>query len=181
MLFVTVPFSIFLAIVLKSFIILVIPFLTFPVALISFHVVNFLGEGTGKLLYGGGSDKKSYAESGFFEADMQKANAKRREKKYEEAIDMYRKIYELAPGKPDPLFELAQTYKMAENWDRARYNYMKLVISFEDELGSDNFFVSESRTQGLKMVEKIIEEKEKQKKKGGNGGGDAGVKSDEIH
>ena len=132
---------------------------TIPLSFIAASFVGVTGEKSVDLIYGLKQPPNPYKKSGLFEADMQKANALRREKRYPEALELYEKISQLAPERVEPFFELADTYRLSSDWDRAASAYVKVVRLFEKKLGPDYFLISESHLRCRQMLAKTRERK----------------------
>lgn len=131
--------------------------LSYPLAWAGYRLLQASGEGPINLLTGQKKYVKPYTDSLQYDADMQKAGALRREGKREEATDLYRLITLKAPKRPEPLLELADTYRDLEDWEQARAAYFNLSISFEKHLGSDHYLIREAKNRGGEMIRKMKE------------------------
>lgn len=134
---------------------LLAPIATIPLAYLFFQMIRLTADGSVNILYGMGRGKQIYSKSLLFDADMEKANALRREGNFPEAILLYEKIIELAPDRAEPLFEMANTYRMSQEGEKARAAYIKVATRFAESLGREHFFVRESRDRARRLAPEI--------------------------
>ena len=127
------------------------PIATIPFAYLLFQMMRLTADGSVNVLYGMGRGKQIYSKSLLFEADMEKANSVRREGNLPEAILLYNKITELAFDRAEPLFEMANTYRMAQEKEKARALYIKVLAGFAESLGMEHYIISESRTRAREL------------------------------
>lgn len=130
---------------------LLAPIATVPLAYLFSQLVRATGDGAVNVLYGMGRGKQIYSKSLLFDADMEKANALRRDGKFPEAIALYGKIIGLSPDRAEPLFEMANTYRLAQEKEKARAIYMKVLAGFAESLGTEHYIISESRTRAREL------------------------------
>ena len=130
---------------------LLAPIATIPLAYLLFQIIRATADGSVNILYGMGRGKQIYSKGLLFEADMEKANSVRREGNLPEAILLYKKIIELAPDRAEPFFEMANTYRMAQEGEKARAIYMKVLAGFAESLGMEHYIISESRTRAREL------------------------------
>jgi len=135
---------------------------TIPLSLIAPIFVGVTGEKAVDALYGLKQPPNPYPKSGLFEADMQKANALRREKRYPETLELYGKICQLAPERIEPFFELADTYRLSGDAERAISAYIRVVMLFEKKLGPDYFLISESHLRCRQLITKAKDQKKQE-------------------
>ncbi len=156
---------------LKNFVwyLIILILVLIPVGIVIFLVFHIMEEGSVNLLYGMGGAPRSYSKGGLFEADMWQAHAMRREGRFQEAVELYEEISQRAPDRPESLFEMAEVYRILEDWDRARAAYTKVVLLFKEELGSDHFYIYEARRRGHEMIAKVSGKEAEYKKKCGDG------------
>jgi len=128
---------------------------TIPFAYLLFQMMRLTADGSVNVLYGMGRGKQIYSKSLLFDADMEKANAVRREGNLPEAILLYKKITELAFDRAEPLFEMANTYRLAQEREKARALYIKVLAGFAKSLGMEHYIISESRTRARELAPKI--------------------------
>ncbi|MCX5859944.1 MAG: hypothetical protein NT056_08640 [Proteobacteria bacterium] len=128
---------------------------TIPFAYLLFQMMRLTADGSVNVLYGMGRGKQIYSKSLLFDADMEKANAVRREGNLPEAILLYKKITELAFDRAEPLFEMANTYRLAQEREKARALYIKVLAGFAESLGMEHYIISESRTRARELAPKI--------------------------
>lgn len=131
---------------------LLAPIATIPLAYLFFQMLHLTGEGAVDILFGMGRGNLIYSKSLLFDGDMEKANALRREAKLPEAILLYKKIIELAPDRAEPLFEMANTYRMSREGEKARAAYIKVATRFAESLGREHFFVREARDRARELA-----------------------------
>ena len=127
------------------------PIATIPFAYLFFQMLRTTADGSVNVLYGMGRGKQIYSKSLLFEADMEKANSVRREGHLPEAIALYGKIIELAFDRAEPLFEMANTYRLAQEREKARALYIKVLTGFAESLGMEHYIISESRTRAREL------------------------------
>ena len=146
---------------------LYLPLASIPLSFLAPILVGVTGEKSVDLLYGFKQPPNPYPKSGLFEADMQKANALRREKRYPETLELYEKICKLAPERIEPFFELADTYRLSGDAERAISAYIRVVMLFEKKLGPDYFLISESHLRCRQMINKAKEQKKQEPSENG--------------
>lgn len=134
---------------------IILPLASIPVSVVIFLAVHIMEEGSVNLLYGMGGTRSYSSNGGLFEADMWQAHAMRREGRFQEAVELYDEISQKAPARPEPLFEMAEVYRLLEDWNRARAAYTKVVLLFKETLGSDHFYIYEARERGREMIAKV--------------------------
>lgn len=146
-----VPICIVLSYTLHSGWYLLGPIATIPFAYLLFQMMRLTADGSVNVLYGMGRGKQIYSKSLLFDADMEKANAVRRDGNLPEAILLYKKITELAPDRAESFFEMANTYRMAKEKEKARALYIKVLAGFAESLGMEHYIISESRTRAREL------------------------------
>jgi tetratricopeptide (TPR) repeat protein len=152
MLFITIPLGVALLLSQHSFWYLLIPAASFPFSFLLYLALGATGEGAVNILFGMGRGKQIYSKGLLFEADMEKANSVRRDGHLPEAITLYKKIIELAPDRAEPLFEMANTYRLAGDLSQARATYIKVAARFAESLGTEHYIIRESRTRARKLA-----------------------------
>jgi tetratricopeptide (TPR) repeat protein len=152
MLFVTIPLGVVLSLTQHSAWYLMIPIASLPFSFLVYQALGATGEGAVNILFGMGRGQQIYSKSLLFEADMEKANSVRRDGHLPEAIALYEKIAELAPDRAEPLFEIANTCRLAGDRNQARATYIKVAARFAESLGMEHYIISESRTRARELA-----------------------------
>lgn len=149
--------------------IIILPLASIPLSLVMFYAFRIMSEGSVNLFYGMGRTRSYSSKGGLLDADMWQAHAMRREGRFQEVVELYEEISQKAPDRPEPLFEMAEVYRILEDWNRARAAYTKVVVLFRETLGSDHFYIYEARRRGKEMLAKVSGKEAEDKRNCGDG------------
>ena len=96
------------------------------------------------MAYGTGKSSTRYTERGYA-GDMIKARGLMRERRYAEAVELYKSISAKAPREAEPMFLLAVVYEKMGQRVQAQMTYRKVVKNFMKRLGEEHPYIRESQ------------------------------------